>query len=377
MSVLFESTSIRNMTLANRFVRSATWEGMAAEDGAVTSRLVEVQTQLALGGVGLIISGHAYVSREGQAGSRQLGVYSDTLVPGLAGMAEAVHGAGGRIVLQIAHAGSYGASRLTGLVPMGPSALETDSGPVGKEMTPGDMGEVTDAFVRAAERARAAGFDGVQIHGAHGYLLSQFLSPYFNKRKDDYGGSIENRTRLAVRILEGIRNATGPDFPILAKLNAEDFLPGGLTVDDMIRAAAMLRDAGIDAIEMSGGTFLSGNNNPSRKGKPRPGEPEAYYEAAAEKFKEAVQVPLILVGGIRAVETAERLVTTGIADYIALCRPLIREPGLVNRWKSGDRRPATCVSDSGCFEPGFAGKGVYCVVEEREKRRAEEDPCNE
>jgi 2,4-dienoyl-CoA reductase-like NADH-dependent reductase (Old Yellow Enzyme family) len=370
MSRLFESTSIKNMVLANCFVRSATWEGLAADDGAVTPTLIDVQTQFARGGVGLIISGHAYVSREGQAGIRQLGVYADGLIPGLTAMVDAVHAVGGRIALQLAHAGSRANFRISGLEPMGPSVMETDSGPVGREMTREDMEEVIHAFALAATRAWTTGFDAVQIHAAHGYLLSQYLSPFFNKRKDDYGGSIENRSRLLVQALKAVREAVGPEFPILIKLNSEDFLPNGLSVEDMIHTAAILEEAGIDAIEMSGGTFLSGKNTPSRIGKPDPGEPEAYYEAAARKYKEKISVPLVLVGGIRTIETAERLFASEAADYIALCRPLIREPALVNRWKSGDRRPALCVSDSGCFAPGFEGKGVYCVVEERERRRA-------
>ena len=370
MSRLFESTSIKNMVLANRFVRSATWEGLATDDGAVTPRLIDVQTQLARGGVGLIISGHTYVSREGQAGNWQLGVYADELINGLTDMARIVHAAGGKIALQLAHAGSHAASRITGLEPIGPSVMETDSGPVGREMTIEDIREVTEAFARAAARAQSAGFDAVQIHAAHGYLLSQYLSSYFNKRTDDYGGSIENRARLPVQVLKAIRKAVGSEFPVLIKLNSEDFLPGGLTVENMIRAAAMFEEAGIDAIEMSGGTFLSGKNSPSRAGKSGFGKPEVYYEAAARAYKSEVSTPLMLVGGIRTIEMAETLVVSGTADYISLCRPLIREPDIVNRWKSGDRRPARCVSDSGCFAPGFKGKGVSCVVEEREKLRA-------
>ncbi len=366
MSKLFESTAIKDMPLANRFVRSATWEGLAADDGAVTPRLINVQTQLALGGVGLVITGHAYVSREGQALNLQLGVDSDGSIPGLTAMADAVHAVGGRVALQLAHAGSRAAFQISGLEPMGPSVMETDSGPAGREMSIEDIKEATEAFARAAARARSAGFDAVQIHAAHGYLLSQYLSPYFNKRRDDYGGGIENRARFAVKVLKAIRKAVGPEFPVLIKLNSEDFLPGGLTVEDMIKAAAMLKEASIDAIEMSGGTFLSGKNKPSRKGKQ---DPEAYYETAAKKYKKEVSVPLMLVGGIRTIETAERLVALEVTNYISLCRPLIREPALVNRWISGDRGPALCVSDNGCFTPGFEEKGVYCVVEERERRR--------
>jgi len=365
MPQLFEETTIKNLTVPNRFVRSATWEGMAGTDGSVTPGLIDVAANLALGGVGLIISGHAYVSREGQAGSWQLGAYADALIPGLKEMVKAVHDSGGKIAMQLAHAGAWAASRLSGLEPIGPSSAEFEDRQAARQMSVDDMSEVARAFAAAAYRARAAGFDAVQIHGAHGYLLSQFLSPYFNKRKDDYGGSIENRVRYVVEVLETVRTSVGQEFPVFIKLNSEDLLPNGLTVDEMIRVSEILEKAGIDGIEMSGGTFLSGKKNPSRPGKPRSGEPEAYYEGAAQEYKKRVKVPLMLVGGLRTLETIERLVGRGFADYIALCRPLIREPGLVNRWKSGDRRPAFCISDNGCFKPGFEGKGVHCVVEAR------------
>ena len=157
--------------------------------------------------------------------------------------------------------------------------------------------------------------------------------------------------------------------PVLVKLNAADFLPGGFTPEEMVQVAVMLEANGIGAVEMSGGTFLSGKNEPSRRGRTAPGEPEAYYEEMARLYKERVGTPLMLVGGLRTIETAERLVAEGLADYISLSRPLIREPDLVSRWRSGDRGPAQCVSDGGCFRPGFQGRGVQCVVKARAKRK--------
>jgi 2,4-dienoyl-CoA reductase-like NADH-dependent reductase (Old Yellow Enzyme family) len=363
MSGLFESTFIKKMVLTNRFVRSATWEGLAGEDGSVTPRLIDVSVQLSQGGIGLIVTGHAYVSPEGQATPQQLGVYSDKLIPGLFEMTNIVHGTGGKIIMQLAHAGSYAASLISGLAPIGPSPVEKESGFVGKEMTRNDIKQVIQAFSNAAVRARISGFDGIQVHGAHGYLLSQFLSPFFNKRKDEYGGDIDNRTRFAVEVLEEIRKMVGPDFPVLIKLNSEDFLTKGFTVEDMLYTAEMLEEKGIDAVEMSGGTIVSGKNIPSRSIKPDSGRPDVYYEAAARQYKKKIRMPLILVGGIRTFETAERLVDEGTADYIALSRPFIREPNLINRWKSGDRRSALCISDNGCFKPGFEGKGIFCTVE--------------
>lgn len=368
MTMVFESTAINNMRLANRFIRSATWEGLASEDGSSTPGLTEMMAQLARGGVGLIVTGHAYVSREGQAGPRQLGIHSDDHIAGLFEMTRTVHANGGRIAVQLAHAGSRAAFRLSGLDPIGPSVTPIEQGPVRREMTRGDIDAVIQAFASAAVRARKAGFDGIQIHAAHGYLFSQFLSPFFNKRRDEYGESVKNRARFIVQALKAIRKELGPHFPILIKINSEDFLPGGLTAEDMLEAAEVIEEAGIDAIEMSGGTFLSGKNNPSRQEKPAPGEPEAYYEIAAGRYKKKLRTPLILVGGIRTFETAERLVAGGVADYIALSRPLIREPGLINRWKSGDRAPALCISDNGCFKPALSGKGLHCVVDAREQR---------
>jgi 2,4-dienoyl-CoA reductase-like NADH-dependent reductase (Old Yellow Enzyme family) len=362
MPGLFESTYIKNMMLTNRFVRSATWEGLAANDGSVTPELIDLSVQLAKGGTGLIITGHAYVSPEGQATPWQLGVYSDKLIRGLSEMTNIVHETGGKIIMQLAHAGSNAASLLSGFDPIGPSPLEKESALVGKEMSKDDIEKVIKSFSNAAVRARAAGFDGIQIHGAHGYLLSQFLSPFFNKRKDEYGGSINNRARLVLEVVEAIHKAVGIDFPLLIKLNSEDFLTEGLIVEDMLHITSMLEKIGVDAVEMSGGTILSGKKIPSRAARHDLEQPEAYYEEAAKQYKNRIHVPLILVGGIRTFETAERLLAEGTADYISLSRPLICEPDLVNRWKSGDRRAALCVSDNGCFKPGFEGKGVCCSI---------------
>ncbi len=373
MSRLFEETRIKSLTLPNRFVRSATWEGMANEDGACTRPLIECMEQLANGGVGLIITGHAYVSAEGQAGRRQLGVYSDDLVAGLTEMTTAVHKAGGRIVLQLAHAGCVANRELSGQEALGPSALETDKGPVGREMTGEEIRRVVDAFGDGAVRAEKAGFDGVQIHAAHGYLLSQFLSPFFNKRIDAYGGSLENRRRMVLEVLQRIKGRVGADFPVMIKMNAQDFVDGGLSADEALKVAAVLSESGIDAIEMSGGTAFSGKLTPVRPGKLESQDDEVFYRQEAAKYKKKVTAPLILVGGIRSFAVAERLVEDETVDYISMSRPLIREPDLINRWKAGDLRKAACISDNGCFRPAVAGKGIYCVVEEKEKRKRRTD----
>ena len=201
------------MTLSNRFVRSATWEGLAGDNGSVTPRLIDTANELVQGDIGLIITGHAFVSPEGRAGKWQLGIYSDDLIPGLAEMTSSVHRLGGKIAAQLAHAGAHAAHHLSGLKPIGPSVPSGSSEPACQEMTDHDIKAVVDAFAAAALRSKTAGFDAVQIHAAHGYLLSQFLSPYFNKRKDKYGGNIENRARLALEVVKAVRSAVGPDFP--------------------------------------------------------------------------------------------------------------------------------------------------------------------
>ncbi len=368
MPMLFETTTIKSMSLTNRFVRSATWEGMAKEDGSCPRKLTDLMVRLAKGGVGLIITSHAYVSREGQARHWQLGIYSDELVSGLAAIADAVHKAGGKIAVQLAHAGCHADPNLTGQMPLGPSSMNGEGVPNCLEMTGNDFQMVAKAFGKAAVRAQAAGFDGVQIHAAHGYLLSQFLSPFYNRRNDQYGGSVENRARLLLEVAHNIRDKVGDRFPVMVKMNSEDFVTGGLTVEEMLGVASILESAGIDAIELSGGTRYSGDYMWARPGRLNTEKMEVYYLEAARKFKERVSVPLMLVGGIRSYAVAERIVKEGIADYVSLSRPLIREPDLVNRWRSGDTGKARCLSDNLCYEPAIAGEGLYCVVEKRLER---------
>lgn len=365
---MFEGTEINGMKLANRFVRSATWEGMAGDDGSCTPKLVNLIRELAKGGVGLIITGHAYVRQDGQAGHWQLGVYKDELVQGLREMTQAVHDHGGRIVLQAAHAGFFASASLTRQTPLAPSRVEGLARSARKEMTLDDIHEIVEAFGQAAHRAKEAGFDGVQIHGAHGYLLSQFLSPAFNKRTDAYGGPVENRARALLEVLQGVRTAVGEDFPVLVKMNSQDFLDNGLTSEDSLKVGTLLQEGGIDAIELSGGTLISRKLSPSRMGV-KSEDKEAYFREAAKAFKEALQVPIIMVGGIRSFHLAERLVEEGYADYVSMSRPFIREPYLVTRWASGDLRKADCISDNQCFGPAMAGDGIYCVVEKKQKEK--------
>jgi 2,4-dienoyl-CoA reductase-like NADH-dependent reductase (Old Yellow Enzyme family) len=369
MSILFTETQINGMTLQNRFVRSATWAGMATEEGTCTPDLVNLMVNLAQGGVGLIITGHAYVRQDGRVTPHQLGLHKDELIPGLQGMVHKVHEHGGKIVLQMTHAGFFASPRLTGTTPLAPSAVEGLAKTPRMEMTRDDIREVIEAFRAAAMRAKEAGFDGVQIHAAHGYLFSQFLSPLLNRRTDEYGDEIHNRARALVEALHAIRDAVGRDYPILVKLNSQDFYDDGLFLEDSVQAGVMLAQEGIDAIEVSGGLPISGELGPIRKGIGSE-DREAYFQEEARAFKERVSVPVILVGGIRSYGVAERLVEDGVCDYISMCRPFIREPYLINRWKSGDLRKAACISDSRCLAIATAGEGIYCVKDKDTSRES-------
>ena len=370
MRTLFESTEINGMQLQNRFMRSATWEGLAAEDGRCTPALVDLMTTLAGGGVGLIISSHAYVQKVGQAGGGQLGIHNDDMIPGLKEMTVAIHNQKGKVVCQLAHAGFFGNAKLSGQTPIAPSAVDGIAEGMRKEMTADDIQSVVAAFTKAALRAKVAGFDGIQVHGAHGYLLSEFMSPLFNQRSDEYGGSIENRARLPLAVVGAIRAAVGADYPVLIKMNCKEFNDNGLMPDDCIQLGKLLVDAGIDAIEVSGG--LPGNTKtiPSQLGINKE-EKEAYFQEEAAALKKQVDIPIILVGGNRSYHVCERLVGEGVVDYISMSRPLIREPHLINRWKAGDLTRAACNSDNLCFRPAVKGDGIYCVTEKKEQAKEE------
>lgn len=367
MTQLFETSAINGMTLANRFVRSATWLGLAGDDGSATPALIDRMAELAEGGVGLIVSGHTFVRPEGQAGPWQLGAHTDDMLPGLQAMATAVHQRGGKIVLQLAHAGAFAAHSLT----RQPRLVVSGNGAPGdspcREITEADIRDLIAAFANAARRAKTAGFDGVQIHSAHGYLLSQFLSPIFNHRTDAYGGPIENRARIHQEICRAVREAVGPAYPILIKMNCRDFADNGLSAEDARRAAGMLAAAGLDAVELSGGLLTGGALSPSRTGIKNE-EKEAYFREDARAMTAALDIPLILVGGVRSISVADALVADGTAQYLSMSRPLICEPDLIKRWQSGDRERSRCLSDNLCFGPGRNGEGVRCVTRERRSK---------
>ncbi len=359
MPDLFEPTTIGSLELRNRLVRSATWEGLADSAGRSTVRLLWLYRDLAEGEVGLIISSFLYVREDGRSSPGQLGAYAEECVPGLARLAEVVHGAGGKLVGQIVHGGGQA---LPEVGPAAPSAIDDPGYKTRpRELETEEVERLPAAFADAALRLKQCGFDGVQLHGAHGFLLAQFLSPRRNRRKDRYGQSLENRARLCLEVYDAVRAAAGPDFPVMIKLNAHDFLEGSTTEEDSCHLAAALAERGVDAIEVSGGTPGSG-----KLGAARPDilsvEDEAYFLPQARAIRAAAPgVPLMLVGGLRSPGRMREILATGEADYFSMSRPLIREPNLPRRWAFGDDTPAACVSCLGCFAPARRGDGIRCV----------------
>lgn len=369
MAGVFDPIELNTMRLPNRIVRSATWEGMCDPDGRPGERLRHCYEDLSRGGAGLVITGYAFVRPEGRQMPGKMGIHTDDFMKDFLRLTNAVHDAGGRIAVQLVHAGGQADTKMAGRRPLAPSAVKVKQFPeTPEELHRDEIQNIVTAFGEAALRARECGFDAVQLHGAHGYLINQFLSPLTNRRMDDYGGSLENRCRFPMEVYYRVREATGKHFPVLIKLNASDNLEGGLSEDDARYAAGELSRAGIDAIEISTGTNASGALSPVRTKIDRP-EKEAYNLSAARRVKESVACPVIVVGGVRSWETAERAVGNEGVDLVAMSRPLIREPDLPLRWWKGDRCPAACISCNRCFRPGIREGGIYCVAEKEERER--------
>lgn len=373
MKELFEQTEINGLVLKNRLVRSATWEGMCEQDGRPTRKLAEFYQTLARGGVGLIITGYTFVRPDGKQLPGKMGIHTDDFSEAMQMLTRGVHEEGGKICIQLVHAGGQTDSATAGRQPLAPSAVMVEQFPeLPAAMSHEDIDEVVAAFGRAARRSRDWGFDAIQLHGAHGYLINQFLSPLTNRRTDAYGGEIENRCLFLMETYRAVRSAVGSDYPVMIKLNGADNLAGGLTADDAVHAARMLAAEGIDAIEISGGTSASGEQNPVRLNINKPSL-EAYNMSLARQVRQAVSCPLMCVGGFRSFKIAEQAVQKHGLDYISMARPFIREPDLPLRWQHGDRRPAACISCNSCFKPGLEEGGIYCVVEKKEREKAGEN----
>lgn len=390
MSAMFSPVKMGAMEVANRFVHSATYEAMATENGEVTDELIKRYRTLAKGGIGLIIPGYLYVDPLGRAVPKQTGIHSDEMIPGLNKLVEAVHQHGGKIALQLAHGGMQTSKAIIGQAPLAPSGglrnpMTFDKC---KEMTQVQIEEAIYAFSQGARRAAEANADAVQIHGAHGYLISEFLSPFFNRRKDAWGGSNEGRFRFVKEVIRETRKVLPDTMPILIKINTNDFTPKeGVTPEVAKKYAGWLRDEGIDGVELSCGTFFTFHvvrgEIPSKElakalpGWMRPlaklqfrklrrqcGFLEAYNLPAAEIIKpELGKVPLMLVGGVRRLSQMEKLVEGKYTDLVSMCRPFIREPFLVKRFRERRADEASCISCNKCFAAIANDLPLRCYVD--------------
>lgn len=389
MSILFQSASIGRMALKNRLVKSAFLENMATPDGHPTENTLRFYERLAKGGVGLIVTGMAYVNRIGKGQPLQHGADTDAMIPAWRRITDSVHQLGGKIAMQIVHCGRPANPKaLGGRQAVAPSAVPNlfyVARP--RAMTGDEIVQTIKDFGDAAARVKEAGFDAVQVHGAHGYLVSSFLSPLTNRRRDEWGGDAGRRFRFPAEVYRSVRRAVGPDFPVLFKLNAKDFTWNGLTPDESFPAARSLADLGLDALEISGGISYETFLHASRGGFPTdivardrgmlvrqflvavlrmqtrliPFK-EAYFLPYAEQLKPTLKIPLILVGGIRTADTAERILKAGVADFISMARPLVREPDLPNRWLKGERHAAQCTSCNRCAGEEDRGNKAACYA---------------
>ena len=355
--MLFERTRIRNLDLRNRLVRSATAEMMADEAGHPLPPLADLYSDLARGGIGLLITGHMYVHPSGKAHPGMTGIHSDNLIPGLKALSDVVHADGGAIAAQINHAGRQSRGGLLD-DPIGPSEYPAKPPRSGaRAMTVDEIEMLVDAYAQAARRAVSAGFDAVQIHAAHGYLVSQFLSPIANQRTDEWGESLNNRTRFLARIIAAVREQVGPEFPVLAKLGMRDESSNGLTLKEGVEILRQLPSMGLDAVEISGGVADTGAFNIA--GEIEPGVGEAMFRPWAQAAHRSAELPIILVGGMRSLAAMEDILTSGDAQLISMCRPLICEPDLPNRLSDGVQLAAACVSKNRCW-PRKEDIGISC-----------------
>jgi len=319
MADLLTPLSFSGLTLRNRIVMPPMWSGQATPEGFITDKIVAYHKERAAAGCALIIVEHAFVHPGGRHSATQIGVCADDMIAGLSRLASAIRSAGAAAALQLAHAGSrVSSATLGGTRPVAPSAIRhvyEPAGEVPEELTIPQIHEIAAAFGSAAVRAREAGFDAVEIHAAHGFLLSSFLSPLTNLRTDAYGGSLENRSRLHLLVLEEVRRRVGSTFPVFIRLGAHDETPGGLELEDACKAAVRLAEAGADLIDVSGG--LQGSRGV--------GKDPGYFVPYAAAAKARVHVPVIVTGGIREASHADLIIREGQADLVGIGRAMLED----------------------------------------------------
>ena len=318
MSYLLKPLHTRRLDLKNRLVMPPMATSKAEVGGNVSEDILKYYKEKSEGGyISLIIIEHSYISEQGKAHKNQLSISNDSNIDGLRKLSDVIHQNGSKAVMQLNHAGSAAKEEVTGTKPVGPSAIANPrQGEMPSELTKHEIDEVINAFHDAAIRVKEAGFDGVEIHSAHGYLLNQFLSPLTNKREDEYGGSVYNRFRLHLRIIEAVRGAVGDAFPILLRLGAADFMEGGLTIEDSQVAASEFEKAGVDILDISGG--LCGFTIPDSSD-------QGYFAPLTEAIKKVVSIPVILTGGITEAKVAEQFLANGKADLIGVGRAIFKD----------------------------------------------------
>jgi len=389
MSILFTPINLGNVQIKNRFIHSATYEVMATETGEASENLFKKYQNLAKGEVGLIIPGYMFVHPFGRSYKYQTGIHNDDMIPGLRKLVEAVHQEGGKIAFQLVHAGRQTTKSMIGQTPLGPSSKGRD--PINfvkpKEMSADQIQEVIQAFRIAAHRAAEAGVDGIQLHAAHGYLINQFLSPFFNHRKDEWGGSDANRFRFLKEVLSEVREAIPQGMPVLVKLNTHDYTQReGITPSLAAKYAKWLSDLEINGLEISCGSPVYSFMNMCRGDVPvkelvnslpfwkRPmgklmmksmvGKydfEEGYNIEAAKMIKPVLgKIPLFVVGGLRKVAEMNEALEKKYTDCISMSRPFIREPFIVKRIREGKAESVACVSCNRCLAAVAHNIPVQC-----------------
>lgn len=372
MKSLWDKTTIGKMELKNRFFRGALWEGLADSKGHLTSELSSIYEELAKGGAGTIITGYAFVTEDEQPNPGMMGIYNDSFIKEYKEFTNKIHDLGANIIMQIVYGGFMTNFNVGERTIWGPSTIQNEVTKTwAKEITKEEIKYLVNAYSEAARRVKESGFDAVEIHGGHGYLLSQFLSPYYNKRTDEYGGSIENRGRIIFEIFQAMREKVGNEFPILIKLNSADYLKeGGLTKEDSLYVAKKLADLGIDAIEVTGGNesiqeVLDNNMGAARTKVVISKERESYFKDYAAELATTIDIPVILIGGNRHFNVMEDLLNNENIEYFTLSRPLTAEPDLINKWATGDLKKPKCVSCNQCYNT----PGKRCILNIRETER--------
>ena len=318
MPGLFDPIDIRGLRLKNRIVMAPMATAMATAEGEVTERHIKHYSSRARGGVGLIILEHTFILKNGKLSPGQLGLYSDALVTGLSRLTRAIHDEGAKVVVQLTHAGAKTSSGTIGEQPVGPSNIAPpDSKESPRQLTEAEIKSIALAFGDAARRAMQAGCDAVELHGAHGFLIGQFLSPYTNRRDDDYGGNLEGRLKFPAEVVKQVRAQLKSEVPVFYRFGADDMVEGGLTPGDAKLAAPLLEQAGVDVLDISGGLGGGGSDRYSEQG---------FFVPLAHSIRERVTIPVIGVGNITEAEYADRIVREGRVDLVAIGRKLLSDP---------------------------------------------------